>query len=180
MNDYKKQWRIKNKEKIKEYNKQYRLKNKDKIDKWYEEHPNYNKTYQKNNKEKIKKQRKNYYQKTGKEKWENYYQKNRDRLLKNHQKKVKGYKKQWIKLINEHYGKIQCQRCGYKKIFRNIDFHHRDPKEKEYPISSFFANKPSQKRIEILKEEIKKCDMLCKICHGEHHYPKDFIDSWLL
>lgn len=65
-------------------------------------------------------------------------------------------------LVNILGGK--CIKCGYNKCVRALDFHHIDPKEKDFSIS--------QKWNTIIKclEEIKKCILLCSNCHRELHY----------
>lgn len=71
-----------------------------------------------------------------------------------------------LKLIEYKGG--QCQQCGYnKKIPGAFDFHHRDPEMKSFTISK------SIRKLEILKTEADKCDLLCKICHAEMH-DKDY------
>ncbi len=62
----------------------------------------------------------------------------------------------------------QCQRCGYdKKIPAVYDFHHRDPKKKDFGIGSYKVL-----NFEKLKKEADKCDLLCRNCHAEIH------DEW--
>jgi len=57
-----------------------------------------------------------------------------------------------------------CERCGYDRCKSNIEFHHRDPSEKDFTV----AGRPSVS-MKKLKEEIDKCVVLCSICHGELH-----------
>ncbi len=66
-------------------------------------------------------------------------------------------------LINYKGGK--CQICGYDKVkfLSAFSFHHRDPSQKEFGISS------SSKKIESLMAEVDKCDLLCVRCHAELH-----------
>lgn len=65
-------------------------------------------------------------------------------------------------LITERGGK--CERCGYKKCYAALQWHHKDPTQKDFGISS--------KRgapIELLREEVSKCKLLCANCHAETH-----------
>ena len=55
----------------------------------------------------------------------------------------------------------KCQLCGYSRCISSLTFHHLDPKEKEFNISSCTF---SQKRIQ---EEFEKCILVCRNCHGE-------------
>jgi len=63
----------------------------------------------------------------------------------------------------------KCIICGYNKSNRSLDFHHRDPNEKEFGIGH--SKILSWDRV---RNELDKCDLLCKNCHGEIH---DKIDK---
>ena len=65
-------------------------------------------------------------------------------------------------LIERAGGK--CQRCGYNKCMRALEFHHKNPLEKDFGISKILT-----KNIEVLKQEVDKCDLLCSNCHAEVH-----------
>lgn len=56
-----------------------------------------------------------------------------------------------------------CQVCGYSRCVRNLDFHHLDPKQKNFGIAAMGATKSFAK----ILAEAKKCRLLCKNCHGE-------------
>lgn len=57
-----------------------------------------------------------------------------------------------------------CIICGEKEI-SCLDFHHKDPTQKEQCIADMFHT-GNRKNIE---EEIKKCVILCANCHRKHH-----------
>lgn len=58
----------------------------------------------------------------------------------------------------------KCQLCGYDKYFGSLDFHHRDPNEKDFEISA------NWKRLkETTTIELDKCDLVCANCHREIH-----------
>jgi hypothetical protein len=59
-----------------------------------------------------------------------------------------------------------CSICGYNKCPSAMDFHHVDPKTKEYEISSLIRSKSND---EILLKELDKCILLCSNCHREYH-----------
>lgn len=65
------------------------------------------------------------------------------------------------KLIEYKGGK--CEKCGYNKNIHALEFHHINPNEKEFTISS--------KNISFkdLKKEVDKCVLLCSNCHREIH-----------
>jgi hypothetical protein len=58
----------------------------------------------------------------------------------------------------------KCQECGYKKCIAALEFHHRDPNEKDFEISNGARNWDK------IKAELDKCDLLCSNCHKEVHY----------
>jgi hypothetical protein len=58
----------------------------------------------------------------------------------------------------------KCTICGYCRCLRSLQFHHLDPKEKEFT----FGNK-KWLRWEKMLEELNKCILLCANCHGEIH-----------
>jgi len=60
---------------------------------------------------------------------------------------------------------LRCVNCGEDRWWV-LDFHHRDPNEKENNISGM-ARHGSKKA---LLDEIKKCDVLCANCHRDIHY----------
>jgi hypothetical protein len=57
----------------------------------------------------------------------------------------------------------KCEKCGYDKSKRALSFHHLDPNEKEFTVSS--ANKSWER----VKSELDKCLLLCMNCHMELH-----------
>ena len=72
------------------------------------------------------------------------------------------YRNKRSEAINLLGGK--CIHCGYDKCFASLHFHHVDPKEKDPQWSKmrFWC-------IERLKDELKKCVLVCANCHGEIH-----------
>ena len=61
------------------------------------------------------------------------------------------------------YKGSKCEKCGYDKSKRALSFHHLDPNEKEFTVSS--ANKSWDR----VKDELDKCMLLCMNCHMELH-----------
>ena len=57
-----------------------------------------------------------------------------------------------------------CNICGYKKSAYSLVFHHREPNKKVLSISRCVSRCWSKKQI---LEEIEKCTILCRNCHGE-------------
>lgn len=58
----------------------------------------------------------------------------------------------------------KCQLCGFDLFPDALEFHHENPEEKEYQLSS-----GNCKKLEIDLEEIKKCFLLCANCHRGVH-----------
>lgn len=58
----------------------------------------------------------------------------------------------------------RCERCGYNKCNRALEFHHMDPSIKEFGISTNI-----NRNIDELKAEVDKCILLCSNCHAEVH-----------
>lgn len=67
--------------------------------------------------------------------------------------------------VNYKGGK--CQKCGYDKCQGALDFHHRDPKEKDFSLCKKYGCRKISDRI---KRELDKCDLLCANCHREEHW----------
>ena len=58
----------------------------------------------------------------------------------------------------------KCEICGYDKCEAALDFHHLNPDEKEFQLSS--GNTCS---LEKMKKEADKCILVCANCHREIH-----------
>jgi len=61
---------------------------------------------------------------------------------------------------------LRCEKCGEDFIYC-LEFHHKDPKEKEMNISVMVGQAYGKERI---KKEINKCIVLCANCHRKEHY----------
>lgn len=82
----------------------------------------------------------------------------RKRQIHERVKKIREQKKQ-------HKSTLVCIRCGFSD-YRVLDFHHRDPSEKEININDIAKKGWSWERI---KQEIDKCDPACRNCHAILH-----------
>jgi len=118
-----------------------------------------------------------------------YYEKNRDKLLthkkeynQKHRERIKQYAREYSKKYSrEHKEQInkacrirthaimghckdvrgnKCEMCGR---LDGLDFHHKNPKDKRFKISSRYYLTDS------LLEELKKCFLVCKNCHQKRH-----------
>ena len=61
----------------------------------------------------------------------------------------------------------KCDRCGYDKCPAALVFHHPDPTQKDFGIAE---KGRSYRNLEVIKEELDKCILLCSNCHLEVHY----------
>lgn len=59
----------------------------------------------------------------------------------------------------------ECNKCGYNKNISALDFHHKNPEDKEFLVS-----KMDKKPWNLVSEELDKCLLLCANCHREEHY----------
>ena len=55
-----------------------------------------------------------------------------------------------------------CCVCGYERCIINLHFHHVDPGEKSFSMTVAMG-----KSLAALREEAKKCVLVCANCHGE-------------
>lgn len=79
----------------------------------------------------------------------------------NRQKKIyRKYKQQAV-----DYKGGACIKCGYSKCIASLDFHHRNPDEKDINWK-----KLTKRSFKSIVKELDKCDLLCRNCHGEIHY----------
>lgn len=66
--------------------------------------------------------------------------------------------------IEQYKSEQQCSRCPENDPVC-LDFHHRDPQQKEMTISLAIA----RASLERIKMEVAKCDILCANCHRKLH-----------
>ena len=70
----------------------------------------------------------------------------------------------------------KCEICGYDKCIDALEFHHKNPEEKDFGISS-----GETKSWEKIKKELDKCIMLCANCHREiHSHENDELKSRIM
>jgi hypothetical protein len=100
--------------------------------------------------EKVRAARRRWYQKN-KEKAKDAVYRRREELWK------------WFK---EYKLGLACIQCGENHP-ATLDFHHRDPDNKEATINRMLTNGRSKKAI---LQEIEKCDVLCANCHRIFHF----------
>jgi len=175
--DYQKKYREENRAKQSEYMKKYYQENKEEIRAKQSE---YMKEYYQKNKEEINNRTKKYHQTDAwKDYFKVYYENNREEILTNRKEqyhndptirqkhkevlqKQRQHRRDWL---NQLKAKSQCKYCQ-ESYPACLDFHHRDPNQKEGLISKMVGSAVSMKRI---MEEIAKCDIVCSNCHRKIH-----------
>jgi hypothetical protein len=58
-------------------------------------------------------------------------------------------------------GKCSC--CGYNKYIGALEFHHKNPSEKDFEVVK------TLRKWESILKELNKCVLLCANCHREEH-----------
>jgi len=89
------------------------------------------------------------------------------RLQKRRARNVKSVTKRRRKLkeMAVEYKGGKCLLCGYNKCIGALEFHHKDPEEKDFG----FSHAGTTKSWERLKVELDKCICVCANCHREIH-----------
>jgi predicted transcriptional regulator len=93
----------------------------------------------------------------------NFYSKQKISCKKCHNKQ-RSVDQRNVKKLAVDYKGGSCITCGYSKSLSALEFHHRDPNEKDLPPS-----KLNNHKFEDIKVELDKCDLLCANCHREEH-----------
>lgn len=90
--------------------------------------------------------------------------KDSDERRKRNSEKVKKRRNK-LKDLSIEYKGGKCMICGYSKCKGALEFHHLDPSEKDFGISS----NGNIRSWEAIKHELDKCIMVCANCHREIH-----------
>ena len=94
--------------------------------------------------------------------WRKWYAKNAKRKYGWQKRRRRELRKWW----DEIKATKQCERCGESDP-DCIQFHHRDPNEKDVTLSNAVGQGWPKER---LLAELAKCDPLCANCHLKHHW----------
>ncbi len=90
-----------------------------------------------------------------------HYARNKERIIREvHERR--GRIRDFVRGLKD--GKV-CQRCGFDNLLA-LDFHHRDPKQKDLSIAKAIELGWSKERI---LAEVAKCDLICANCHRIEH-----------
>ena len=162
VNETTQKWLDNNKDRVSGYNKKYRDNHKEIIREYArlyrETHREERKEYLKNfPKDKLKE-----YQKRWKD---NRTPATKERLKLNLRIYARKLTKKRKRLLVDYKGG-KCERCGYNKNLAALEFHHIDPKTKEFNMGRNLS-----RDMDKLKLEVDKCMLLCANCHKEEHNP---------
>jgi len=82
-------------------------------------------------------------------------------------KKTDRHVKRRRRLLREYKDRFggKCSICGYDKNYACLDFHHL--RDKKFLINSLTI----EKRKEVIESEVIKCELLCRNCHTDLHFP---------
>lgn len=83
------------------------------------------------------------------------------------------WKQRKLDQITEILGELKCTVCGYNRCKEALEFHHLDPKHKDFSISSRVSISK-----ETLNKELSKCVCLCANCHREVHVGLIELGPW--
>lgn len=70
-----------------------------------------------------------------------------------------------LRQMAREYKGGKCVICGYNKCSDALEFHHLDPKKKDFGLSVRGLTRSWKK----IKKEIEKCVLICANCHREVH-----------
>jgi hypothetical protein len=63
----------------------------------------------------------------------------------------------------------KCIHCGYSRNLAAFVFHHREPDKKQFQLD---LRSLSNRTMEVIQDEVAKCDLVCANCHAEVHHPQ--------
>ena len=89
--------------------------------------------------------------------------------MKHRSEAVVSWRKRTKARLVEHLGG-KCIHCGYKRCVEALEFHHKDPTQKDFAISGKSIS------FDRLKVEAEKCELVCSNCHKELHHT-NLLDS---
>lgn len=70
-------------------------------------------------------------------------------------------------LLDEAGGR--CTRCGYNRNLAALTWHHVIPAQKSFSLD---LRSLSNRSIGEIRNEVRKCIVLCANCHAETHFPQ--------
>lgn len=80
-------------------------------------------------------------------------------------------KRKEFKLLCIAYKGGKCELCSYTRCAAGLEFHHRDPSQKDFEVN----RNARRSLVEVLRKELDKCALLCATCHREVHAGIAFV-----
>jgi hypothetical protein len=104
------------------------------------------------------------------------------KYLKRPENKIQKYNTTKLWVLNQKrkavdYKGGKCIVCGYNKCLEALEFHHKNPLEKDIKLKSSGINR--RQSFEKSKEELDKCVLLCCRCHREVHADLIKLEDYL-
>ena len=96
----------------------------------------------------------------------------REHYLKNtkyYKEKAVRRKKELTAWLQQYKSSLKCSQCP-ESCWVCLDFHHKDPNEKECSLANALNRCWSPQR---MMAEIAKCEVLCSNCHRKLHHGLD-------
>jgi len=103
--------------------------------------------------------------KSGTAEYRAWYYKNKYKAT--NKAKKKGFEKRNKEFIQRVKRISKCKKCGLANKPYLLEFHHVDPSTKYKDVTNLQFNAYG---IERIKEEIRKCAIVCRNCHMEFHH----------
>jgi len=70
-----------------------------------------------------------------------------------------------LRTMAREYRGGKCIICGYRRCQDALEFHHLDPRQKDFGLSADGLTRSWAK----IKQELDKCVLICANCHREVH-----------
>jgi len=96
-----------------------------------------------------------------------YYLAHREKWQRDAKKRMTLWRDRKARCVEYKGGR--CERCGYDHCHAALEFHHRDPSQKEFIVSNAGTRRITAR----VQTELDKCELLCANCHREAHYDLD-------
>lgn len=103
-----------------------------------------------------------------------YYERNKEKVKRQAAASNQKRRHKNRELIREHLATHPCVDCGEADPVV-LEFDHRDPAEKSFPIGKAIGK---TWRWQVIEEEIAKCDVRCANCHRRRTAQQRAAGEW--
>ncbi len=98
-----------------------------------------------------------------------YYLKNKAKIDEQRRTRDRKIQQRTREFVKRYKLKKGCAHCGYKGFYKALDLHHVETKGEKHETVSHLVAKIRSKNLTVLKDEMRKCIVLCATCHREEH-----------